>query len=281
MKGLDSTNCIHKYIVWDTTDVSVFWDTDRTIFQISYNIKNVISVSVKSAHICHLPAVSVRWLSFMFPQYETISPWWRHQMETFPALLALCAGNSPVTGEFPHKDQWRGALIISLIFAGINGWVNNRGAGDSSRHRAHYDITVVPRRFPGCKQPNSESMLLWLARCWADVPHRLAGASLFWRMGLGLMGSRLATAVSGKMCPRDLEGLDSKPRFAHNWNLRCCQCMETCSLFDAKQYHNSVCDSSTHSNTFTFRNSVIFRVNRLEVIFGYKIISSSFYSTLL
>ena len=26
--------------------------------------------------------------------------WWRHQMETFFALLALCAGNSPVTGEF-------------------------------------------------------------------------------------------------------------------------------------------------------------------------------------
>ena len=26
--------------------------------------------------------------------------WWRHQMETFSALLDLCAGNSPVTGEF-------------------------------------------------------------------------------------------------------------------------------------------------------------------------------------
>ena len=27
--------------------------------------------------------------------------WWRHQMETFSALLAICAGNPPVTGEFP------------------------------------------------------------------------------------------------------------------------------------------------------------------------------------
>ena len=27
-------------------------------------------------------------------------PWWRHQMETFFALLALCVRNSPVTGEF-------------------------------------------------------------------------------------------------------------------------------------------------------------------------------------
>ena len=29
--------------------------------------------------------------------------WWRHQMETFSALLAFCAGNSPVTGEFPSQ----------------------------------------------------------------------------------------------------------------------------------------------------------------------------------
>ena len=31
------------------------------------------------------------------------APWWRHQMETFSALLALCAGNSPVPGEFPSQ----------------------------------------------------------------------------------------------------------------------------------------------------------------------------------
>ena len=29
--------------------------------------------------------------------------WWRHQMETFSALLATCAGNSPVPGEFPTQ----------------------------------------------------------------------------------------------------------------------------------------------------------------------------------
>ena len=37
--------------------------------------------------------------------------WWRHQMETFSALLALCVGNSPVN--FPHKGQWREALVFS------------------------------------------------------------------------------------------------------------------------------------------------------------------------
>ena len=29
--------------------------------------------------------------------------WWRHKMETFSALLAICAGNSPVPGEFPAQ----------------------------------------------------------------------------------------------------------------------------------------------------------------------------------
>ena len=29
--------------------------------------------------------------------------WWRHQIETFSALLALCAGKSSVTGEFPSQ----------------------------------------------------------------------------------------------------------------------------------------------------------------------------------
>ena len=29
--------------------------------------------------------------------------WWLHQMETFSALLAICVGNSPVTGEFPTQ----------------------------------------------------------------------------------------------------------------------------------------------------------------------------------
>ena len=56
--------------------------------------------------------------------------WWRHQMETFSALLAICVGihRSPVNS--PHKGQWRGALMFSLICVWINGWVNNHEAGD-------------------------------------------------------------------------------------------------------------------------------------------------------
>ena len=38
--------------------------------------------------------------------------WWRHQMETFSALLDLCAGNSPVTGEFPSQRPVTRSLDI-------------------------------------------------------------------------------------------------------------------------------------------------------------------------
>ena len=34
---------------------------------------------------------------------QLIMAWWRHQMETFSALLAFCAGKSPVIGEFPAQ----------------------------------------------------------------------------------------------------------------------------------------------------------------------------------
>ena len=48
---------------------------------------------------------------------------------------------SPVN--FPHKGQWRGASMFSLICAWINSWVNNGEAGDSRRHCIHYDVIVI------------------------------------------------------------------------------------------------------------------------------------------
>ena len=76
--------------------------------------------------------------------------WWRRQMETFSALLAICAWKSPVMVNSPHKGQWRGALMFSLILAWINGWVNNREAGDLRHHQAYYDVTVMNREIiPG------------------------------------------------------------------------------------------------------------------------------------
>ena len=70
--------------------------------------------------------------------------WWRHTMETFSVLLAICAGNSPITRWIPHtKASGAELFMFSLLCAWINGWVNNGEAGDLRRQCARYDVTVM------------------------------------------------------------------------------------------------------------------------------------------
>ena len=57
-------------------------------------------------------------------------------MEAFSALLAICVGNSPVTGEFPRKGQWREVWCF-------------RGSAPEHfrRHHTHYDVIVMNQTF--------------------------------------------------------------------------------------------------------------------------------------
>ena len=64
---------------------------------------------------------------------------WKHFPRYWPFVRGI--QQSPVNS--PHKGQWRGALIISLICVWISGWVNNREAGGLRRYRAHYDVIVM------------------------------------------------------------------------------------------------------------------------------------------
>ena len=64
---------------------------------------------------------------------------WKHFPRYWPFVRGI--HRSPVIS--PHKGQWRGALIFSLICVWANGWVNNREAGDLTRYRAHYDVTTM------------------------------------------------------------------------------------------------------------------------------------------
>ena len=99
--------------------------------------------------------------------YIKTRPWWRresrhHQTEHCPEICRSRMGHDDVIKwkhfprywpfvrgihrsqvNSPHKGQWRGALMFSLICVWIDGWVNNHEAGDLRRYRAHYDVTVM------------------------------------------------------------------------------------------------------------------------------------------
>ena len=64
---------------------------------------------------------------------------WKHFPRCWPFVRRI--HRSPVNS--PHKGQRRGALMFSLICVWINGWVNNREAGDLRRYRVHYDVTLM------------------------------------------------------------------------------------------------------------------------------------------
>ena len=104
---------------------------------------------------------------------ENVSIWWRHHASDekvaiitalafqwkFWRFLGCAPGQSllqtmmtssnanifrvPLCGDSPHKGQWRGALMFSLVCTWINGWVNNRETGDLDHHCAHYDVIVM------------------------------------------------------------------------------------------------------------------------------------------
>ena len=70
-----------------------------------------------------------------------LSAWWRHQMETFSALLAIFAGNSPVSGEFPAQRPVTRSFDIFFDLH-LNKRLSKQ-AGDLRCYRAHYDVSVM------------------------------------------------------------------------------------------------------------------------------------------
>ena len=78
----------------------------------------------------------------------------------FPRYWPFVRGIHRPPVNSPHKGQWRGALVFSLICAWINGWVNNRKAGGLRRHRAHFDVIVMDFTYigGGCSNYNIGSV---------------------------------------------------------------------------------------------------------------------------
>ena len=78
-------------------------------------------------------------IQHVFRQWHDDIIKWKIFSRNWPFVQGI--HRSPVNS--PHKGQWRGALMFSLICVWINDWVNNREAGDLRQYSAHYDVIVM------------------------------------------------------------------------------------------------------------------------------------------
>ena len=77
----------------------VHYEFARQILAIFYSISVLVSQCAEAAR----PIRGQKTTGSVCTTWGLAISWWRHQMETFSALLAICAGYSPVTGEFPAQ----------------------------------------------------------------------------------------------------------------------------------------------------------------------------------
>ena len=164
--------CIDKYahvlhhcgfiLYFHNDDTFVYWRTSWMEFgNIKQRFLRLIPIDVwyiSQVVITHVVGCNVRVIATIV-QYQQLGCWQKFIYKTCVRKLFVvhddvikCIHFSrcwpfvrvihrlPVNS--PHKGQWCGALVFSLI-SWINGWVNNREAGDLRRHRAHYDATVM------------------------------------------------------------------------------------------------------------------------------------------
>ena len=64
---------------------------------------------------------------------------WKHVRRYWPSVRGI--HRTPM--DYPHKDQWREALIFSLMCGWTNGWANNRDASDLRSHVAYGDVIIM------------------------------------------------------------------------------------------------------------------------------------------
>ena len=73
-------------VIFQSTDSNAFSSMKRSVFWFKFyrSLSPRVPLTIRHHQRC-----------------KHLNPWWRHQIKTFSASLALCVGNSPVPGEFP------------------------------------------------------------------------------------------------------------------------------------------------------------------------------------
>ena len=93
--------------------------------------------------LVHLQAQWWPNLGFVYIQDQHMN-----MMTSCSALLVLCEGNSPITGEFSSQRPVMWSLMFFLISTWTNGWVNDRDVSDLRCHHVHYEGKRRPFSVP-------------------------------------------------------------------------------------------------------------------------------------
>ena len=139
----DCLSYLFSNLKWCRSLNHLFWETRNEIYNnLSPNVAFVhwfhyvenTSLQITLSHVIRGTATNSQ---NVFVHDDVIK--WKYFPRNWPFVREI--HRSPVN--FPHKGQWRGALMFSLIYAWINDWVNNREAGDLRRQHGHYDVIVM------------------------------------------------------------------------------------------------------------------------------------------
>ena len=126
-------NCQH--FPWRCHEMNTFLSfSDCTDLTANHMAKSLLSPNA--------PNVYEAWVMFA-SIFKSLISWWRHQMETFSALLAICAGNSPVPGEFTAQRPVTRSFDVFLDLRLNKRLSKQSGAGDLRRYCAHYYVIVM------------------------------------------------------------------------------------------------------------------------------------------
>ena len=124
---------------WETHNLSdSLW-----ILQHHLGLASITRHPVSTQQICmHTPLYSLQQLlgeswGFYTQTHDDVIKW-KH----FPHYWPFVRGIQRSPMDSPHKGQWHGAPMFSLICAWTNG-CTNQDAADLRYHHIHYDVTVM------------------------------------------------------------------------------------------------------------------------------------------
>ena len=124
----------------DSRFIDPFWGDTTGRFPLTYlRFCLCFFIIIKCHIICYI-------LRTYLTVVNTAYVWWHNDVikrKHFPRYWPFVRGIHRWPVNSPHKGQWCGALMFSLICAWTDDRVNNRDAGDFRLNRAHYDVTVL------------------------------------------------------------------------------------------------------------------------------------------